>query len=161
MADLTSDQQERIARFVPSFRRYLDDAERDATMLERQTRRNLYAELLSPEGLRQMTVLEFGQVISSLWASRVWGDKGYLVDKLIFDNGLPTLIEQLRRLLWGKGTLIARYDTFHKTIKGLGAASITEIMAFVHPESCGLWNDIVRQALSLLGFKVPRKAQIN
>src|SRR5258708_2556019 len=129
-------------------------------MVERQARRDLYADLLSPDGLGQMTIVEFGQVISSLWASRIWGDKGYLVDKLIYDNGLPTLVIQLRRLLWGKGTVAVRYDTFRKTMKGLGTASITEIMAFVHPDQCSLWNDITRQALGLLGFAVARKAQI-
>src|SRR5258708_21709994 len=129
-------------------------------MVERQARRDLYADLLSPDGLGQMTVAQLGQVISSLWASSIWGDKGYLVDKLIYDNGLPTLVIQLRRLLWGKGTVAVRYDTFRKTIKGLGTASITEIMAFVHPDQCSLWNDITRQSLGLLGFAVARKAQI-
>ncbi len=108
-----------------------------------------------------MTELEFGQVISSLWASRIWGDKGYLVGKLIYDNGLPRLTDQIQRLLWGKGSLPTRYDTFRKTIKGLGAASITEMLAFVHPDECSLWNDIVRQALGILGFDVPRKNQIS
>src|SRR5450432_480163 len=129
-------------------------------MLERQARRELYAELLSPEALAQMTELEFGQVISSLWASRIWGDKGYLVGKLIYDNGLPRLTDQLRRLLWGKGSLPTRYDTFRKTIKGLGAASITEMLAFVHPDTCSLWNDTIRKTLAILGIDVPRKNQI-
>ncbi len=160
MAVLSQEQKERIARFVPVFRRYLDDTERDANMLERQARRALFADLLSPEGLSHMTELDFGQVISSLWASQVWGDKAYLVGKLIYENSLPVLKEQLRRLLWGKGDLAARFDVFRKTIKGLGAASITEIVAFVHPESCGLWNDIARQALELLAFDVPHKRQI-
>jgi hypothetical protein len=46
-------------------------------------------------------------------------------------------------------------------VKGLGAASITEILAFVHPQTCGLWNDIARQALELLAFEVPHKRQIS
>jgi len=158
--DLTADQKERVARFVPAFKRYLDDTEFNSNLLERQGRRELFADLLSQEGLAQMTELEFGQVISSLWASRVWGDKGYLVDKLIYDNGFPKLVDQLRRLLWGKGSLAARYDNFRHAIKGLGAASITEIMAFVHPDECSLWNDIVRQSLGILGFEFARKSQL-
>ncbi|HLY26102.1 MAG TPA: hypothetical protein VKQ72_07170 [Aggregatilineales bacterium] len=158
---VSQEQKERIARFVPVFRRYLDDTERDANMLERQSRRELFAELLSPAALSKMTELDFGQVISSLWASQVWGDKAYLVGKLIYENGLPVLKEQLRRLLWGKGDLAARYDTFRKTVKGLGAASITEIMAFVHPQTCALWNDVARQALEVLSFDVPHKRQIS
>src|SRR5215208_3688781 len=123
MIELTAEQKAQIARFVPAFRRYLDD-ESDPNLLERQGRVNLFTDLLSPEGLADMTELEFGQVISSLWANRIWGDKGYLVGKLIYDNSLPVLIEQLRRLLWGKGSLATRYDNFRRSVKGLGAASI-------------------------------------
>jgi hypothetical protein len=159
MVDLTPEQKERIVRFIPAFRRTLDD-ENDPNMLERQSRVQLFEDLLSPEALDQMTELEFGQVISSLWASRIWGDKRYLVDKLVFDNGFPVLVDQLKRLLWGKGELATRYDTFRKTVRGLGAASITEIMAFAHPGECSLWNDAVRQALTILGIQVARKAQI-
>src|SRR3954451_2418841 len=160
MVDLTPDQKERIVRFIPAFRRTLDD-ENDPNMLERQARVQLFEDLLSPEALHQMTELEFGQVVSSLWGSRIWGDKRYLVDKLVFDNSFPVLVDQLRRLLWGKGDLAARYDSFRKTVRGLGAASITEIMAFAHPNEYSLWNDAVRQALAILGIQVARKAQIS
>lgn len=151
--NLTQVQKERIANFVPVFRQYLDSGGREADLANRQARSELYAQLLSPTGLEQMTELEFGQVISSLWASQIWGNKGYLVDKLIHDNSLPTLVAQLRQLLWGQETIAARYDAFRKAIKGLGPASITEILAFVYPEECGLWNDKARKALELLGFQ--------
>jgi len=158
-------QQEAIARFVPVFRRYLDDAETDANILEYRARRELYSGLLSLEALRTMGELEFGQVISALWSSRLWGNKGYLVEKLIRENTLPVLIDALRNVLWGKAALPARYDAFRRAVKGLGAASITEILAFVHPEQCGLWNDMARAALDLLGFREAfpalRKAQIS
>ena len=151
--NLTQVQKERIANFVPVFRQYLDSGGGEADLADRQARSELYAQLLSPTGLEQMTELECGQVISSLWASQIWGNKGYLVDKLIHDNSLPTLVAQLRQLLWGQGTIAARYDAFRKAIKGLGPASITEILAFVYPEECGLWNDKARKALELLGFQ--------
>jgi hypothetical protein len=163
--ELLTIHKENIARFIPAFRRYLDDAERDDMILDQQARRALYMQLLSPAGLRQMTELEFGQVISSLWASRVWGNKGYLVDKLIRDNGLPVLVDELWQLLWGRGSVAARYDGFRKAVKGLGPASITELLAFVHPDVCGVWNDTAREGLELLGFRESfpglRKMQIS
>lgn len=161
--ELSPPQRERIARFVPAFRRYLDNIEHEDDFLERQARHELYTQLLSASGLSQMSELEFGQLVSSLWANRIWGNKGYLVDKIIGDNGLNTLKEQLKRLLWGKGDIGTRFDAFRKAVKGLGTASITELLAFVHPEMCGVWNDTTRQAISLLDFDLPvlRKAQIN
>ena len=71
----------------------------------------------------------------------------------------------MRQLLWGEGSIAERYDAFRRAIKGLGAASITEIMAFVHPGQCGLWNDKACKALVLLGFRdsfpLVRKAQLS
>ncbi|CAG0985933.1 hypothetical protein ARNL5_02840 [Anaerolineae bacterium] len=162
---LSPTQQETIARYVPVFRRYLDDAENDSNLLEQQARRELYSQLLTPDALKHMGELEFGQVISSLWSSRLWGNKGYLVEKLIRDNTLPALVDELRRLLWGRGAVGTRFDAFRRAVKGMGAASITELLAFVHPERCGLWNDMARAALDVLGFREDfptlRKAQIS
>lgn len=164
--ELTAAQRERIARFVPAFRRFLDDPEQDAALLERQSRAELYAGLLAPTALRHMGELEFGQVVSSLWASRLWGNKGYLVDKLIRDNSLPAVVEGLKTLLWGKGDLAARFDAFRKAIRGMGTSMITELLAFIHPEACAIWNDTTRGALELLGieaadFPALRKTQIS
>lgn len=160
---LTDAHREQIARFVPAFRRLLDTYAE--SLLERQGRQALYAQILSPEGLRGLTELELGQLLASLWASRQWGNKGYLVEKLITTNGLPAIASHLRALLWGREDIARRYDAFRRAIKGLGAASITELLAFTHPDTCGLWNDIVRAALIILGFRgelaALRKAQIS
>ena len=66
-----------------------------------------------------MTELEFGQVISSLWASQMWGNKSYLVDKMIQENGLPALITQLKNLLWGQGTSLLDTMNFARKSGGL------------------------------------------
>jgi len=151
--DLNQTQKERIAKFVPTFKKYLEASDREADLEERHERTEMLSRLLSPEGLEQMTELEFGQVISSLWASLMWGNKGYLVERLLNDNGLTKLKASLRDLLWGNREIAARFDDFRKSIKGFGAGMITEILAFVHPEQFGLWNNKARQALILLGFE--------
>lgn len=152
MRELSAEQARQIKSYVPVFRQYFTSGGRESDLESRRERVRLYAQLLSPEGLSRMSEQEFGQVVSSLWATLLWGNKGYLVDKLLQDNGLPTIVEQLRNLLWGKDPLAIRYDSFRKNIKGLGPSSITEILAFVHPDQCGLWNDKARKALKALGF---------
>lgn len=162
---LTDAHRERITRFVPAFRRFLDNYEQEDEVLARQARFALYETLLAPENLRGMTELELGQIVASLWASRQWGNKSYLVEKLIMQNGLAAIGSHLKALLWGNEEIGRRYDAFRKAIKGLGAASITELLAFCHPDQCGVWNDTARQALAVLGLDdmlpAVRKAQIN
>lgn len=163
--DLTEEQRDKISGFCSQFQKYLDSDDREADLEERRERSKLYEKLLSPSAVENITELEFGQVISSLWASQLWGNKSYLVDKLIDDNGLKNLSEQIHELLWGKGSVSKRYDAFRREIKGIGTAMVTELLAFVYPEECGLWNDKARKALGLLGFKdaLPfiRKSQIS
>jgi hypothetical protein len=161
---LTTDQQAAIANFVPIFQQYLTSVESDADLKHRQERHKLYMQLLSDSALDQMSELELGQVISSLWANRGWGNKGYLVDQLIQKNGLPKIRDALKMLLWSDSPVSQRYDRFRAQIIGLGPSSITEILAFVHPNQCGLWNAKARAALEVLSFDstfpVLRKYQI-
>jgi hypothetical protein len=162
---MNQEQVDRIRSFVPTFQQYLESGSRDSDLEQREGRHDSYSRLLSPEGLSRMTELEFGQMISSLWASQIWRNKAYLVDKLIRDNGLPALATNLTNLLWGQEPVRARYDSFRSTIKGLGPASVTEILALVHPTECGIWNEKARKALTYLGFEqtfpVVRKYQIS
>ena len=163
--ELTATQKDRISKFIPLFKGYLAESDREADLTERQERSALYARLLTAKNLSTISELEFGQVISSLWASLMWGNKGYLVERLLNDNGLSQLQVSLRDLLWGERPMSTRYDDFRKKIKGFGSGMITEILAFVHPEEYGLWNNKARQALILLGFEdtfpAVRKSQIS
>jgi len=163
--NLTSEQNDRVADFIPAFRQYLESGPREADLSDRQERSALYHQLLSQDRLDRMTQLEFGKVISSLWASQLWTNKGYLVEKLVSDNGLPRLVAGLRQLLWGQAPIADRYDEFRDSIKGLGPASITEMLALVHPIECGIWNRKARDALKALGveetFPAVRKYQIS
>src|SRR5579862_7864147 len=97
---LSPEQRERIAYFVPAFIAYQDSGQYESDMAERRARRDLYSQLLAADALPNMTEIEFGQVISSLWASRMWSSKSFIVEQLLRDNGLPKLRTELYNLLW-------------------------------------------------------------
>ncbi len=78
----------------------------------------------------------------------IWGNKRYVVDKLIKDNGFVHLKEELAELVWGKLPLQGRWDRFRSKIKGMGPAMMSEILCHVHPADCMIWN---RRAY--LGFR--------
>ena len=150
--NLTQAQITELIEQIHPYKRSLAGPDGEENRQDRQQRLALYSDLLSSRGLKQMTELELGQVVSALWASQMWGNKGYLVNKLVQENGLPKLQAQLEALLWGQGLLAPRYDAFRKNVRGFGTAMLAEILAFVHPEQCGVWNDKARQALRALGF---------
>ncbi|MFZ5820833.1 MAG: hypothetical protein ACOYYJ_13110 [Chloroflexota bacterium] len=43
--------------------------------------------ILSKDVIEQMTKIKFGQIVSSPWASLMWGNKGYLVERVLEAKG--------------------------------------------------------------------------
>lgn len=91
------------------------------------------------------------RLISPLWAMLIWGNKQYVVDKLIAENGLGSLRTELTELVWGKSDIAARWDQFRAQIKGIGPAMMSEILCHVHPKDCAIWNRRAKAGLSYLG----------
>ncbi len=88
----------------------------------------------------KMTTDDIYEYLSGLWAMLIWGNKHYVVDKIIHDNGLENLRENLAKLIWGETDIEKRWDTFRSNIKGMGPAMISEILCKSHPNEYMLWN---------------------
>ena len=63
---------------------------------ERQERKNFY-QSYTKDKILAMTEDEFLEYISKLWFMLIWGNKKYVVDKLIADNGFDALKKQLAK----------------------------------------------------------------
>ncbi|MEA3231560.1 MAG: hypothetical protein U9Q05_07400 [Thermodesulfobacteriota bacterium] len=87
-----------------------------------------------------MTEEQFYEFIAKLWAMLIWGNKKYVVDKLIADNTFPGIKKELSKLLWDDSAIEKRWDRFLSKIKGMGPAMMSEILCHVHPDQCVLWN---------------------
>ena len=119
------------------------DSEREAHAQQIQgwTRKDISA--LDEEGLFRF--------ISPLWAMLIWGNKQYVVDKLISENGLPALRDELTNLIWGNEDLANRWDRFRGNIKGMGPAMMSEVLCHMHPKTCPIWNRRAKAGLVQLG----------
>jgi hypothetical protein len=113
--------------------------------------RAAYYQLWTAERLQQMSADEFAEYLSKLWAMSIWGNKQYVVDKVISDNGLPSVLKYLSDFVWSALPLDQRWDTFRKMVKGIGPAMMSEILCYVHPTTCMLWNRRAYVALNYLG----------
>lgn len=107
---------------------------------------------LKKETLESMDEFMFGEIISNLWATALWGNKEYKVKTIIDANGIEKIRKELINLLFGKDSIDIRYDKFKKEIKYLGPASITEILCLFNPNEYGIWNDKARKGLEKLGI---------
>jgi hypothetical protein len=87
----------------------------------------------------------------------IWGNKQYVVDKLVAEHGLVVVREELANLIWGSSPIEQRWDRFRKTIKGMGPAMMSELLAHVHPDRFLLWNRRAFVGLDYLGVQgLPR-----
>ena len=99
-----------------------------------------YYQSYTADKLKQMTTDDFYEYIGKLWSMLIWGNKKYIVDKIINDNGLNNLINHLVDLLYGFRSVDVRWDYFLKSIKGFGPATISELLAYINPEEYVIFN---------------------
>jgi hypothetical protein len=99
-----------------------------------------YYRQFSRERIMAMTPEDIYDYLSKLWVMLIWGNKHYVVDKIVEDNGLDDLKRSLADLVWGEGDISQRWDAFRAGIKGMGPAMVTEILCKTHPDDFMLWN---------------------
>lgn len=109
--------------------------------------------LWTKEKLLQLDEEGLYRLISPLWAMLIWGNKQYVVDKLVSENGLDKLRIELAELVWSEQTVAERWDRFRSLIKGMGPAMMSEILCHIHPNTCPIWNRRAKVGLRSLGVE--------
>ena len=102
--------------------------------------RKLYYQSFTKDKLLSMSEDEFLEYISKLWSMLIWGNKKYVVDKLIADNGFTALKKQLADLLYGINPIEKRWDIFLNSVKGMGPATISELLTYANPQEYVIFN---------------------
>ena len=109
------------------------------------------------EKILSMTEDGLYEYIAPLWAMVIWGNKQYVVEKLIADNTLEKLRLQLADLIWGDDLIAKRWDRFRKEVKGIGVAMMSELLTRTHVDKYLLWNRRTLVGFDYLGISdLPR-----
>jgi len=86
-----------------------------------------------------------------------WGNKDYIVNKIINDNNLDLLKEKLAWFIWSEEPIEERWNSFRSEIKGFGPAMMSELLCSVYPNEYMVWNRRAFVGLKYLGVKdLPR-----
>ena len=124
---------------------------------ERRQRRTFY-QSFTREKILSMREDDFYEYISRLWAMLIWGNKKYVVDKLIEDNGFETIKRFLADLLFGSKPVHNRWDSFLKEIKGMGPATVSELLCYQDPQNFIIANRTTATCFQYLGIPgMPRR----
>ena len=96
---------------------------------ERKERKEYY-QSFTKDKLLAMTEEEFLEYISKLWSMLIWGNKKYVVDKMIADNGFAMLKKQFAKLLYSTNPIEKRWEALgciFEIYKGYGACNYQRV----------------------------------
>ncbi len=119
---------------------------------ERKERETFYTSY-NKDQILSMDENELYEYLSKLWAMIIWGNKHYIIDKFIKDNGFENLKSKIAYLLFGEESLEKRWDTFKENIKGFGPAMMSELLCYIYPNDCMIWNTTSYNSYKILGIK--------
>ena len=127
--------------------------ENDINDLKERSEREKYYKSYTSEKIVSMDEEEFYEYISKLWAMIIWGNKHYIIDKYISDNGFENLKKSIAYLLYGNDSIEDRWDNFKEKIKGFGPAMMSELLCYINPNEYMIWNTTALNAYKYLGIK--------
>jgi hypothetical protein len=159
MVTLSEKQIQTVRKYVEKIRPRLEEEfSSPQWQKDRHERAAWVREILSQDHLPNLTPEEFSTLVRGLWASHIWTNRDYLVDKILSQNDFEAIQQAFRDLLYGEALLAERFDRFN--VKGLGPASITEILTLFDPTTYCIWNDKPKNVLPVLGLKtlIPDRA---
>ena len=129
----------------------------DISDLNERIEREEYYKSYTLDRIVAMNEEEFYEYISKLWAMIIWGNKHYIIDKYISDNGFDNLKKSIAYLLYGNDSIEVRWDNFKDKIKGFGPAMMSELLCYINPNEYMIWNATAANAYKYLGIQeVPR-----
>lgn len=141
--------QERLEKALYLFKEYSKEARFQEDSKERMERKKFFQHLIK----EKFNELNFSEMIKKLWAAQIWGNKEYLINKIIKDNGIEKLENKFSRIFSKEGLPGKRYEELLGDVKGIGPSMITEILCYIDPDNAGIWNDKARKALAWLEVK--------
>ena len=141
-----------IIDLISYVKKYAANAETYKEEAQQRKDRSNYYKSYNPKKIKSMSEDDMYEYISKLWSMLIWGNKKYIVDKLINDNGFEALKDHLIELLYGKKTIEERWDHFHKDVKGLGPASMSELLSNVSPDEYVIFNKNTVICFNYLGI---------
>ncbi len=122
-----------------SRKRKINAAYYEAHWAERKERKDYY-QSFTKDRLLAMTEEDFLEYISKLWSMLMWGNKAFKCAQLIEKNGFDNLKQHLADLLYGTDPIENRWDRFIKSVKGLGHATMSELLTYINPQEYVIFN---------------------
>jgi hypothetical protein len=109
MVSLNESHKEKLSNYPNEFRNRLDEELGGEWDKERKERTKYYRKIFAKNHLDNLTEAEFSRAVKELWASNIWSNKNYLVNKILSNNGFENIRKALKLLIYGEDSLKERF----------------------------------------------------
>ena len=145
--------KELLNEHVDKYLKRINESDEEVDAIGERAERKKYYSSFNKEKIINMDENQFYEYIEKLWAMIIWGNKQYIINKYIVDNGFKNLKEKLAYLLYDtKDDLEVRWDSFKKDIKGFGPAMMSELLCYINPDAYMIWNNTAKKSFNALGI---------
>ncbi len=151
-----------LERTIKEFKTFLKE-EAQNWKEQRNEKQEFIDKYFSKTGLKELDEGTLRELINLLWAFNGWTNKDYLHREMM-ESGLEKIRNAFEYLLYSEDPLKKRYDKAHKSIRMLGAAGLTEILAHHDHTKYPIYNRRSKVGLLELGIsetEIPKSSQIS
>lgn len=147
--------KEVLLKYINVYKKQIEDHVIDVKkeMASRDERVNFYRSF-TKDRIEKISYDDFTAFVGTLWASLMYGNKQYIVDLMIKENGgLPSTAQKLSNFLYGKDDFSKRWEAFLKDASRFGPSYMSELLCYLNPNEYAIANSRVLAALGILGVQ--------
>ena len=101
---LTDEQIKILEKYGQDFKQWIETSEGKKETDLHDQHKKYFREKLSSENIDSISKTEFKEIWENTWASRIWGNKDYFIQKKLFNKiEIETFRDELKLLLYGSG----------------------------------------------------------
>lgn len=134
-----------------AYRNFAQNPDDELSLENRLEKKQTIQNLLAEEQLAEFGKGELRELVRNLWAWHGWTNKDYIIDEML-EDGLDHVIESLSEALYEVDDGPDQFEMLVTDIRMMGPAAASEILTFMYPNNCAIYNQRAEDALEMLEY---------
>lgn len=145
----------KLSKYIEEYKIFLKkESTSEEDSINKRKQRISYYQSYTKDKIQSMERDELVKYIGKLWAAVVYGNKAYLVDKMIDTNGgLKKLTNMIAEFIFGNDPFPKRWNYFIKNANMFGPSYLSELVSYYYPNEYVIANKQVIKALEAVEVK--------
>lgn len=134
-----------------AYRDFTENPDDELSLEHRLEKKQTIQDLLAKEKLAELGKGELREVVRNLWAWHGWTNKDYIIDEML-EDGLDHVVNSFHEALYEVNDGPDQFEMLVNDIRMMGPAAASEILTFMYPNKCAIYNQRAEEALAALNY---------